>query len=231
MSDYAQTFLEIVNHTIRKHPELAEHVERVAAAAQGKGPGHARFDEVAAWEKRQFSAPSPHFIKQTVLLRNGLPDCTWVETGTYLGDTTNVLSKVAKMVYSIEPEPSLFAAARNKFATTANVEIINGISEAVFPGLLPKLSGDICFWLDGHYSAGVTYQGPQDTPIADELAIVAQNLGNFGKTVVMVDDIRCFDPSIPEYANYPTLDFLVDWARANHCKWHIEQDIFIARKP
>jgi hypothetical protein len=225
MSDYAQTFLEIVNHTLRKHADLAEPVEKIAAGVQGKAGGNLMLE----WEKRRFSAPSPHFVKQAVVLRNGLDHCTWVETGTYMGDTTELLSKVARQVYSIEPEPKLFAAAVKRFEAAANVKIINGISEAVFPELLPTLNGDVCFWLDGHYSAGVTYQGPQDTPITDELASVAANLKNFSQAVVMVDDIRCFDPSNPEYANYPTLDFLVDWARATGLKWHIEQDIFVAR--
>lgn len=181
------------------------------------------------WELRSFSAPSPHFIKQAVLLRNGLADATWVETGTYMGDTTGVLSRVAKMVYSIEPEPTLFANAEKRFAQVANVKILKGISEQVFPELLPGLSGDICFWLDGHYSAGVTYKGPQDTPIVEELSNIEISLKSYGKTVVMVDDIRCFDPKNTEHENYPTIDFLVDWARKCGLSWHIEHDIFIAK--
>jgi hypothetical protein len=45
----------------------------------------------------------------------------------------------------------------------------------------------------------------------------------------MIDDVRCFDPSVREYADYPPLDELVDWARANRLRWHIEHDIFVAR--
>src|ERR1700730_6629757 len=70
------------------------------------------------WADRGFAAPSPHFVKQKVLLRNGLRDATWVETGTFMGDTTGVLSQVAKMVYSIEPEPTLFSKAEQKFRNT-----------------------------------------------------------------------------------------------------------------
>jgi hypothetical protein len=121
------------------------------------------------WAEREYAAPSPHFVKQKVLLRNGLPDATWVETGTYLGDTTSILSTVAKMVYSIEPEPTLFSKAEQRFSNTSNVKIIKGLSEEVFPKLLPTISGNVCFWLDGHYSEGITFKGPQDTPIMDEL--------------------------------------------------------------
>ncbi len=181
------------------------------------------------WSNRKFTAPSPHFIKQTVLLRNGINDATWIETGTYMGDTTNVLSKVAQMVYSIEPEPTLFSKAEQKFRNVDNVKIIKGLSEDIFSNLLPTLKGDICFWLDGHYSAGITYKGPQDTPIIDELKAIGSNITSMGKIVVMVDDVRCFNPKNPEYSTYPPVDFLVDWARKHNLSWHIEHDIFIAK--
>jgi glycosyltransferase involved in cell wall biosynthesis len=181
------------------------------------------------WADREFAAPSPHFVKQKVLLRNGLPDATWVETGTYMGDTTTVLSKVAKMVYSIEPEPTLFSKAEEKFRNASNVKIIRGLSEDVFPKLLPTIGGDVCFWLDGHYSAGITFKGPQHTPIIDELAAIGRNIEQMGKIVVMVDDVRCFDPGNPEYSAYPPVDVLVDWARKHNLTWHIEHDIFIAK--
>jgi hypothetical protein len=184
---------------------------------------------ISAWGATSFAAPSPHFIKQAVLLRNGLDDAIWVETGTYMGDTTRVLSKVAKMVYSIEPEPELFANAKRAFKDVNNVKIINGLSEDVFPKLLPDLRGDVCFWLDGHYSAGVTFKGPQDTPVIDELAVIAENLGGMEREVVMIDDVRCFNPRYPEYVNYPEIDSIVDWARQNKLSWQIEHDIFIAK--
>jgi hypothetical protein len=181
------------------------------------------------WADREFAAPSPHFVKQKVLLRNGLRNATWVESGTYMGDTTGVLSKIAKMVYSIEPEPTLFSKAEQKFKNASNVKIIQGLSEDVFPELLPTISGDTCFWLDGHYSEGITFKGPQDTPIIDELAVIGRNITKTSKIVVMVDDIRCFDPKNPEFSAYPPVDFLVDWARKHNLTWHIEHDIFIAK--
>ena len=146
-----------------------------------------------------------------------------------MGDTTSVLSKVAKMVYSIEPEPTLFSKAEQRFRNTSNVKIIKGLSEDVFPKLLPTISGNICFWLDGHYSDGITFKGPQDTPIIDELTAIGRNITKMSKIVVMVDDVRCFDPKNPEFSAYPPVDVLVDWARKHNLTWHIEHDIFIAK--
>lgn len=181
------------------------------------------------WSKRHYAAPSPHFIKQGCLLRNGLPAATWVETGTFLGQTTQLLAQHGTQVYSIEPEPKLYARARNLFSKHGNVEILNGTSEAVFPTLLPRITGDVNFWLDGHYSAGITFKGPQDTPILDELDCISRNIDHFGRICVLVDDIRCFNPRLPEYSTYPSLDTLVAWANKHKLDWHIEHDIFIAR--
>lgn len=181
------------------------------------------------WSKRGYAAPSPHFIKQGCLLRNGLPAATWVETGTFLGQTTQLLAKQNTRVYSIEPDPKLFARARNLFSNHGNVEILSGTSEDVFPTLLPRIKGDVNFWLDGHYSAGITFKGPQDTPILDELECISRNIGNFSRICVLVDDIRCFNPRLPEFASYPSLDTLVGWATSHKLCWTIEHDIFIAR--
>jgi hypothetical protein len=181
------------------------------------------------WADRQFSAPSPCFVKRQVLLRNGLRDAIWVETGTFMGDTTRALAKVAKMVYTIEPDPALFSKAEQEFSNTSNVKIIQGLSEEVLPKLLPTLNGDICFWLDGHYSAGITFKGPKETPILDELDAIGWSSARMGKIVVMVDDIRLFDPRNPESLAYPSVDSIVDWARKHNLAWHIEHDIFIAK--
>jgi hypothetical protein len=185
--------------------------------------------EIRSWATRQYSAPSPHLIKQNCVLRNGVPGAIWVETGTFMGETTALLAQHSRQVYSIEPEPKLYVRASALFADKKHVEIINGLSETVFPELLPKLHGDVNFWLDGHYSAGITFKGPVDTPIVAELNTIAENLHRFGKVSVLVDDVRCFDPTLPEYSTYPSVDYLVDWARAHQLKWRIEQDIFIAK--
>lgn len=181
------------------------------------------------WKKRCYSAPSPHRVKMAVLLRNSFPNGIWIETGTYLGDTTKILLGHGSFVYSIEPEPTLFANAHAFFKNYHNVRIINGLSEEIFPSLLPSLTGTVNFWLDGHFSEGVTHRGPQDTPILDELRIIAANMNKFEKVCVMIDDVRCFNTMLEEYSTYPSLKRLVGWAEELGLLWHIEHDIFIAK--
>ena len=181
------------------------------------------------WAERGYAAPSPSYIKQRVLLRNGTPNATWIETGTYMGETASFLSDHAKKVFTIEPAIKLYEAAKYRFASKPNIEVIHGLSETVFPELIPKLSGEVNFWLDGHFSAGPTHKGPKDTPIEDELACIEKHLKNFSKLVVLIDDVRCFNPSLPDFSTYPKIDVLVDWARKNNLDWHIEHDIFVAK--
>lgn len=186
------------------------------------------FINLVEWKIRKYAAPSPRFIKQACLIRNGTPDAIWVETGTYLGVTTRLLSKHASKVYSIEPEPTLFANAVQRFTHIKNVELLNGTSEEIFPALLPRIKGDVNFWLDGHYSAGSTFKGPKDSPIIEELNSISEHFSQFNKLTVLVDDIRCFDQRLGESSPYPSIDALIDWARTNNLHWHIEHDIFIA---
>lgn len=181
------------------------------------------------WSRRAFESPSPHYVKQACLLRNGDPSAVWIETGTYKGQTTELLARKASMVYSLEPAKVLYDRAVLRFMGYRNVELINGPSEDVLPMLLPQVTGTVSFWLDGHYSAGMTFQGTNETPIVTELESISQHLHRWNKVAVMVDDVRCFAPERKEFAGYPPLDFLVDWARQNKLTWHIEHDIFVAK--
>lgn len=192
-------------------------------------------NEQAEWERRRFASPSPAHIKRSVLLRLGWPqtDATWVETGTFLGETAEMLAAHAKAVYTIEPEEKLYRQAAERLSSEPKIRVMHGLSEEVLPKLLPTLSGTINFWLDGHYSGGITHQGPVDCPVRDELKHIEANLPRFGDVAVLIDDIRCFDPTIETYADYPDLNELVDWARKNGFRWSIEHDIFAAvrKKP
>lgn len=192
---------------------------------------HRRRRELDRWAEAGYAMPAPPFVKRAVLRRNGLPGATWVETGTFQGDTTDFLAADGSRVVTIEPEPRLHAAAAERFRGRPNVDVRHGLSEDVMPALLPTIEGDVCFWLDGHYSAGVTYKGPKDTPIVDELACIAMHLPRWRRVVVMVDDVRCFEPWQPDFAGYPPRDHLVKWAASHGLRWHIEHDIFVARTP
>jgi hypothetical protein len=155
-----------------------------------------------------------------------LNNATWVETGTYLGDTTSKLSKIAKNVISIEPQYELSVFASIRLKRFKNVEIINATSENSISSVLERISGPTCFWLDGHYSGDVTFLGFNISPISDELGTIANYL-KANEVVVFIDDFRLFVNSVD--TGYPPHDILVKWAVENNLSWTVEQDIFIAK--
>jgi len=186
------------------------------------------FDE---WIKRNFSSPLPPVMKLEVLKRWGGRN-TWIETGTFLGQTTLALSRFARRVITIEPDTKLYNAAVEKYRHVENITFVHGLSEnklnEIFTNLnLDELS-DISFWLDGHYSAGVTFKGPVDTPIESELDAISAFSSKFKNMTVFVDDVRCFNPENLEYSTYPKIDYLTNWANRLGLFWTIEFDIFIA---
>ena len=63
-----------------------------------------------------------------------------------------------------------------------------------------------------------------------ELSAIENNFSNFDKLSILIDDVRCFLPSNVDYSDYPSIDYLVDWARRMNVCWRIEHDIFIMQK-
>ncbi len=76
------------------------------------------------------------------------------------------------------------------------------------------------FWLDGHYSAGVTAIGECDTPVMDELRHIFQS--EITGHVVIIDDARCFGNG----SGYPSIEALKTFilSKKNDVDIYIEQD-------
>ena len=184
--------------------------------------------QMQQWRARGYLENAPQLVKQNLFVKYGVPQAQWVETGTFLGETTDFLSNSYSFVYSVEPEKELYKNAMKKFLNQ-NVELFNGVSEDVMPSLLLRLKGDINFWLDGHYSAGVTFKGNKNCPVEEELIAIKNNLLNFTKVSILIDDVRLFLPTNTTYSDYPSIDFLVDWARVNNFNWRVEHDVFVMR--
>jgi len=216
MNNALQTLLEIAHHIGVKHPEIKSSLSEIA------------FEGMGDWLSRGFSVPCPKFVKDAVLIRQNLSNSTWIETGTLHGDTTQILAQIATKVFTIEPEPSLFAKAKERFSGNPKVEVINDISENALSPILQNAEGNVCFWLDGHYSGGTTFAGPNDTPLVQELIQIETQLHRFTEIMIAIDDVR-FCGRRHAYGEYPSLDYLVDWSRKRSLSWNIEYDIFIAK--
>jgi hypothetical protein len=187
---------------------------------------------IVDWVRRGCVGYAPQFVKQRVLMKYCVPGAPWVETGTYLGTTTKFLAARSPLVHTIEPATSLYEGAVRRFRGR-NVVLHHGTSEAVLPRLLPDLRGSVNFWLDGHFSAGLTYRSDKESPLLDELAAIRANLSHMHDVAIFIDDIRCCVPTAADAreGGYPALDELVAWARENGFGWRIEQDIMIISRP
>ena len=182
------------------------------------------------WRQRQWAAPSTPSVKRGVLARHYIPGSAWVETGTYRGDTTAFLARLAPRVISLEPDDVLYRQARLRFEADSRVVLLNGTSESVFEQAVRSVSGPACFWLDGHYSGPGTHLAAEETPVLWELDVISRHLSRLGRVAVLVDDFREFPPRSrrQEDSRYPTREALVEWAVKHDLDWTVEHDIFIA---
>ena len=187
------------------------------------------------WRARNFSPPSPDVIKHQILMNNNLKDSLWIETGTYYGETTKLLSKISKKTISIEADKNLFEISNKILKNFKNVEILNGKSEDLLDKVISKNLNfkNVCIYLDAHlcqdHLKNTKTFGNENTatPILNELEIITKYLANFEKIVVLIDDIRLFQG---KFQNYPNKNTLVNWCKENDFLWEIEQDIFICKK-
>ena len=180
-----------------------------------------------------FPSPRSHKLKMKTIRQLGGTKA-WVETGTYVGDGAMAISQFAEVLHTIEPSRELSDIAKQKLIGIGNVEIHVGTSEVILSEILESLVAngcyDICFWLDGHYSGGETFSGETATPIKSELETIANYLKCFTNLRIMIDDVRCFNPKIPDYKFYPKIQYLLDYAKLHKFSILFTRDICIMKK-
>lgn len=164
---------------------------------------------VRIWERAAKPRPPPHAVKRRIVSDYALSygTNTLVETGTYLGEMIYAMRNNFQMIYSIELSDALANKASRRFRAYHNIRILAGDSRKALPRVLSDISIPCLFWLDGHYSGGITAKGETDSPIIEEVTAI---LGHRIKThVLLIDDARCFDGT----EGYPALDALRELVR------------------
>jgi hypothetical protein len=153
------------------------------------------------WTKRGRRGPVPHMAKQRIVkayaIRYGLE--TFVETGTYLGDMIWAVRRTFREIHSVELDPSLYSRAVMRFRRYRHVHLHQGDSAQVLAEIVARLPGPTLFWLDGHYSGGITAKGDLQTPVKRELQHVFGNRRH--QHVALIDDARDFTGS----GDYPSI--------------------------
>jgi hypothetical protein len=184
---------------------------------------------VLFWALKGFNVPAPNFVKKKILKRRFIKYIACVETGTYLGETTKFLAKNAQSVFTIEPQRDLYNFSKNRLSKLKNTTFVFGTSEEFLPQVIEKLNNcsAVNFWLDGHYSGGITYQGVKDSPIVSELSYILPFTRKLREVIIAIDDFRDF--SLDE-SGYVARSTLVSYAEKFGLSWDVQFDIFFMEK-
>jgi len=181
------------------------------------------------WKKNGRPIPPPHIVKASILKQYAYKFSTeiFIETGTYRGDMILEMKHFFNQIYSIELDKNLYLRAEEKFDNTTNIYILQGDSSMILPDLLNKIEKKCLFWLDAHYSGGITARGNLDTPIMLELKSIFSH--KIKDHIILIDDARCFNGS----HNYPTIQDLRNFVkkeRPDNWVFEIRDDIIRIHK-
>lgn len=127
----------------------------------------------------------------------------FLETGTYLGETTVWASDIFKQVYTIELSEPIYKSTSEKYKHVKNIHFLFGDSKHILPTIIPQITGSVLFWLDGHWCGRNTAGKFNECPIFEEL----EQAVKVESPVILIDDLRYFlGPNPQDYGeNYPTL--------------------------
>lgn len=141
------------------------------------------------------------------LFTRELPLTTFVETGTFRGDTLEMARKHFPECHSGELSPELHAAARERFAGDSSITLHLGSSPEFLASLAPVLQEkSVLFWLDAHWcSADHTAGEHSQSPILEELDAIGRLHRD---SVLLIDDARLYlstPPAPHAVADWPDI--------------------------
>lgn len=179
------------------------------------------------WERDGKSIPPPHIVKRLAVQEYGntFALTTFIETGTYLGDMIYGVRKTFNNIYSIELDEKLYLKLLKKLHRFRHIKIFHGDSGELLPKILENITQPCLFWLDAHYSGGITAKGAIETPIIKELtSIMTHSVKNH---CILIDDARCFIGD----SDYPILDVLKEYilTKRPDSSFEIKDDIIRIR--
>lgn len=165
---------------------------------------------VARWlaaGKPEDSTGVPHEVKEWMVASYGETYGlkTLVETGTCYGHMCMAMAHNFSEIHTVELSPQLFEAAKLNLSKIAWVTQYQGDSAEQLANILGVLDGPALFFLDAHYSGGGTARAAIDTPIMQELRLLARSPH---PNVIMIDDARLFEGEpfhTPEFKDYPSM--------------------------
>lgn len=133
---------------------------------------------------------------------------TFIETGTYCGDTTFAMEPYFKEIYTIEISDKYHNRTKSQYNGN-KINFLLGDSSNIFQSLLPTINDNAIFFLDGHWSSGDTGRGEKDCPLIEEITHI-YNLFKHS-AIIIIDDYRLFGKG-------PNNGMNEDWTDINKIK-------------
>lgn len=117
----------------------------------------------------------------------------FVETGTYLGDTIFEMEKYFDKLHTIELSPYYYKKCANK---SKKIKFHLGDSGLMLDTVLKQINEPTIFFLDGHWSSGMTGKGKKDCPLVEELSFI--NKYHNHNSIIIIDDKGIFGTHMNE---------------------------------
>jgi hypothetical protein len=155
------------------------------------------------WVNKGKPMPPPAHLKKGIMRQYAakFKATHFVETGTFMGDTSFDMKDVFKKVDTIELDEKLATRAKQRFENIENITVWQGDSGQVITKILENMPKNTIgfFYLDGHFSGGITAKADKNTPISKEVEAIFNHSHNH---VIFIDDARLFFSDEQDYPPY-----------------------------
>lgn len=145
------------------------------------------------------------------VLKSCLPLDVFVETGTFKGDTIQIVEKQFKHIYSVELSQQYYEIVLKRFSKTKNLTLLNSSSPDAIASIMPQINNQsTLFWLDAHWCVASNTAGESSQcPLLSELEAIKQ-LNE--QSIIIIDDARLFlaaPPAPHDISNWPSIDSII----------------------
>jgi hypothetical protein len=148
----------------------------------------------------------------------------FVETGSNMGQGIMMALKAGfKEIYSIELSKLLYDACVERFKNNSNVHLIHGDSGEKLTEVISEIDVPITFWIDAHYSGGIT-EGENYLPLFDELLAIKNH--PIKNHTILIDDTKDWDMNLVKKM---VLDINAEYEISMVDGYAYEKDIMVAR--
>lgn len=138
-----------------------------------------------------------------LLIKNKYKISTFVETGTFKGQTAFWAAKHFDQVITVENSQEYYDELIN--TERENIEFLLGDSRLHLKTIINRIQAPAIFWLDSHWCGDSSFGEKDQCPLLKELAII--NTSNFDH-FILIDDARLFlsPPPCPnDLSQWPTI--------------------------